>query len=134
MLVEQERRRDGFSPEAAITMGDGQVWYLRKPRYSSRAVFKENGDADFATRVTFNADYEPLVAQHEAAEDNYERVKIAAKMVRLLLLANYDLTNEELGDLITLDESEANVQMWNALSSVVLGIAPKASSGGSDAA
>jgi hypothetical protein len=127
MLDEKALRRPGFSEGTPVTMADGQVWTLPKPRFRFKPKIVD-GRVEIGGGATFgpesDGDLEILYGVVDVGAEEFLRVKMA--MAVRLLRANYELTDDDLGDLLVLEPGDAaSDDRWTAISDAVAGIAPK---------
>jgi hypothetical protein len=139
-LCEKERRRPDFVPGAPVTLADGQVWELRRPVI--RFIPDDNHASGFQVRLSLGADnrFGELIAQRDAAFGGEGTAEITAivgielALARLMLLANYDLTAEQVGTLLQFGYDEEADPEGAALRDAVLDVAfgrgPKPPPGG----
>ena len=128
MIDELSKRRPTFDEANShpVTLGDSQTWHLPKPVVRHRPVFK-GGNADYARAV--NDDPELALVKTIEEEDSYISI---ANMAAWLLGKNYDLSDDDLGDILTYDPDDKSPDRWPLK---VLAVAygrtgPKASSDG----
>jgi hypothetical protein len=141
-LDEQALRRPDFVPGTPVKLGDGQSWELRRPVV--RFVPSAN-DAGFETRLRLEGDddYEALCRRADAAaravreggEGASTAPYIAAELAmgRAILLGNYDLTPEQVADLLQFSYDPADEAGWELRLSVLAvarGEGPKPSGDG----
>jgi hypothetical protein len=148
MMDERAKRRPDFCGGAEVRMADGQVWTVAKPR----ARFTV-GDGDEGMRPVLNypgADgYNDLYLRMkdaqkrlreapEADEDGAETgeqarlfnevVSAQLRMFEMLVLRNYDLTREEVRQLLQFSFDEEDVEaegLYQTLREVAEGRGPK---------
>lgn len=139
MRSERECRRPDFEDGTPVAMADGKDWQLVKPRV--RRVFAGN---DRGFKTVFNrADggvFAALMAAYEAVQENEdalvsEYAKVELALGRYLLVANYDLSDDEVGDLLQFSYSEKDDPEGWAIREAVMGVvfgygAPKRSAAG----
>jgi len=134
MFDETALRLPGFTEGASVVLADGQAWTL--PRPVIRLVPAANaigwrvilpvGDGE-AYRLLYDA--------YDAAETGSERVGNVAQMARLLILANYGLTDDQVADLIQFGFTDADPEgrrIFDEVSDIALGNGPKPSGGGDE--
>lgn len=128
-MIESECRKPGWSDWIAVKLADGQEWNLPRPKVEYLPVFVDDEPTyqGVPGRLSFGVQFERGHSAMEAAGDPAERLQALAEVVAGLLLQNYDLTTEQLEDLLPLvvheddptkptDESAA---MWAALSDAI---------------
>lgn len=109
MPTESEKRRPTFDLAAShpVVMGDGQTWYLPKPHTRMRP--KLAGRKVVATLVvTDDPEFNALVQAIED-EDSYASV---VQMAAYLLDRNYDLTDDEMSEVLTYDPADQSPERW----------------------
>jgi hypothetical protein len=127
---EADHRRGDFRGGVPVRLGDGQVWFLARPRVRWRLTRRD--DALEATPST------DLGAGLDRALDAWNRALRVVdfydnqfRMAIELLRANYDFTDEQLGALLVIEAGlPENDEAWATILDVARGIAPKASAGG----
>jgi hypothetical protein len=135
MLNEKELRKSTFTEGNKVELADGQEWTFPRPRlrfFPHRGV---DGKIGLGAQGTFDDEYRALFVEFaDMDRDNvYEVWSLRIRIACHLLLANYDLTDVQLADLLpAVFEDEANMQMWEALHPVLLSQPPKLSTDGSN--
>ena len=135
MLVEAERRKDGFTEGNKVVLADGQEWTFPKPRLRFFPYRGDDGKIGLGAAGTFDQEYRDLfVAFTECDKDDRFQVwTLTVQIACHLLLANYDLSDVELADLMPIVyDDEQNMEMWSALSPILLSTPPKHSTDGSN--
>lgn len=127
MLDEKARRKPEFVEGYSITLADGQTWYMPKPRFRFKPKFVE-GKVEIAAGATFgpesDAEVDVLYGVVDVEGSEFLRVKLALAV--RLLRANYDLTDDDLIDLLVLEPGDpASDARWEGISNALMGIAPK---------
>lgn len=140
-IDESSRRRPGFRGDVAVELSDSQTWHLPIPRIRFRPARDDAGKITAKQSYSFGPEYLAKVeAYYEAKEDETEaggeRILLATlDLASAVLLANYDLTDDEVGELIQFDfglpVDEANVAMRSTLLFTALGIEKKETEAGS---
>lgn len=136
MLVEAERRKEGFTEGNKVALADGQEWTFPKPRlrfFPHRGV---DGKIGLGAESTFDREYrEMFVSLVEVDKDKpFEVWSLRIQIACHLLLANYELSDVELADLMpVVFDDDANMEMWENLSPALLSTPPKPSTDGSNA-
>lgn len=124
-------RRDIFSQDVPVVLCDGQEWWLPKPRVVFRPTYGPNG---YGTRMSsmWGDDYYKLI-QDLIDSNGKEFDHVLGAQFALcseLLLRNYNLTHEQIAELIYFDLNEdpdpANVEMRQTLLRTAQGVGPKA--------
>lgn len=140
MLDEQALRRPGFKEGTPVVLADGQAWHLRRP-----VVRFVPSDSDVGFRACLSLargdGYDALLtAWQSAAEAAREDESASARAVaaelalgRAVLTANYDLTTEQLAELLQFgfdpDDEEA-FRIRSEVLAAATGDDPKPSAGG----
>jgi hypothetical protein len=136
MLVEAERRKEGFTEGNKVTLADGHEWTFPKPKLRFFPCRGADGKMGLGAAGTFDQEYRELfTAFTEADKDEpFEFWSIKIQIACHLLLANYDLSDVELADLMpVIFDDDRNMEMWATLSPVCLSSPPKPSTSGSNA-
>jgi hypothetical protein len=126
-LDEHSLRRPTFSEGHAVTLADGQEWTLPKPRIRFKPRIVE-GKVEIGGGPSFGPEFDDKldilfgVAQAEPAE----RLRVKFEVAVRLLVANYDLTPDNLAELIVLEPGDpASDERWEQLCDAIMGVAPK---------
>lgn len=158
MPLESGRRRKTWRPGNPVVLADGQEWHLAKPR----ATFGPDANGGVRTYVKLGNHTAEFEAAKKALDDAVEwnsgvlalpeeeqeaewaahpEMRPAARAVelgRVLLLANYELSEEEVADILHMsfdaDECPEEFAVYEAVAATAAGIAPKPRSGGSASA
>jgi hypothetical protein len=128
MLDEKSLRRPGFSEGYKVKLADGQEWTFPKPRIQFRPQLGPDGRVEVGGGPSFGPEYD-----HEfdvlfgvVEVDALERLRVKFEMLVRLLTANYRLSADEVAELLVLEPgNDASDQLWDELSNVLMGIAPK---------
>ena len=137
MIDEKSKRKDNFDEanSVPIVLADGQAWHFEKPwvrlKPLKRRVKFAGGKMSSLRLETDDPDFDRLrSALFDSSESFYGPL---CDMAAFLLLRQYNLTDEELSDLIVFEEATENGNPWIAeLIGVVAGTSPKPSGDGSD--
>lgn len=138
-IDEQTRRRPEFVGDVPITLCDNQIWWVPKPRivFAPRRSTPGSGFELKLHAIDWGPSYyEKLDALLLASQRDDLTGVLGAQMdlACALLLRNYDLTDDELVDILWFDLADpANESMRHALMTVAQGIAPKPAGDGSSA-
>jgi hypothetical protein len=127
MLDEKALRKPGFTEGYKVTLADGQVWSIPRPRIRLKPKIV-NGKVEIAGGPTFGPEYDDqLDALFGAVEvDPVEVLRIKFEMAIRLLSANYDLKPEDYAELIVFEPGvPSSEERWEQLSDALLGFAPK---------
>jgi len=129
MLDERALRKPGFSEGYPVRLADGQDWVFPKPRIRFRPKIGPDGRVEVGRTAfgpEFDASFDVLFGVTEAEPG--EQMRVQFEMAVRLLSANYELTAEQLADLIVFEPGdEASDERWGQLSRALMGIAPKPS-------
>jgi hypothetical protein len=132
-LTERERRREGFHGGAPVVLLDGETWYLPRPRVRF-GVSDGDGYTVFVTAPEVDG-YDALIERFEESEGDHEFVASSLAMAKALILANYDLTTDEVNRVMQFswdqDDAEA-FRIRKDVMAIALGNAPKADAGTED--
>jgi hypothetical protein len=125
-LSEKARRRPEWTEGVPVTLCDGQTWHFRKPRVRWRPVKQSDGMMKTKARsAELGPEADELLGVIFADVDSPRFTFSDARfeMLSRLLLANYDLTDEDFAELVYLreDGDEAHREMWRELSALVAG-------------
>jgi hypothetical protein len=129
-LDELALRKPGFSEGYKVALADGQEWTFPKPRIRFRPKIGADGKVEVGGGPSFGPEYDRqldvLFGVTEA--EPVEQLRVKFEVAVRLLSANYDLTAEQLGDLVVFEPGdEPAEERWEQLSRAVMGIAPKPS-------
>lgn len=118
-LNESALRTPEFTEGATVTLADGQVWTFPKPTPMFRPTF-ENGIAiSIAMMPTFGPKVDRYI--HAMRDDKLEDDGLGYAQLRftaaaMLLLKNYNLDDEALGQLLVVNFADPEIQaMWVAI-------------------
>jgi hypothetical protein len=151
-IIEAEKRRPDFQGGAPVTMADGQVWYLAKPR--ARFLKGKGGERGYEMVVTLNDAFEAAMERVDAAAafqtsianlpEDEQRLEFFAHpehdmigawlaAAHELLRANYVLSDEELDALVQFgfdaEEDPEGYAIRETVEEVARGQGPKRSGG-----
>lgn len=144
-LNEVEKRRPDFVPGTPVVLADGQAWSLRRPRVwfivddgnasGWRACLELDDGDDYQSLL--DALYGARAIYNDGADDGSVIIRSQLNLGRRLLLANYDLTPEEVGRILRYAyDSSANPEgcrIRDEVMAVAEGHGPKPSPDGTDA-
>lgn len=111
MLNEYSLRRSDFGqgpPTTPVVLADGQEWHLPRPTF---VFVPDEGEAGARHVSSLGPDYQALIDAHEAAIDTQDFRKVVGAQVRLfafLVRASYDVTTEQLGELVRVSYEEGS--------------------------
>jgi hypothetical protein len=127
-IDEQARRRPTFDEATSepVTLGDGQDWHVPKPRIRFRFAATERG---FTEAFSHGREYDALMQRwREAKGEASLRAEFA--VFAFLLRVNYELSDDDLADLLVFDLDDDTETVLTALAWGNDG--PKRTSAGSD--
>jgi hypothetical protein len=139
-LNEVSLRRPGFVPGTPIRLADGQVWQFRRPRVRFVPAHHESGLAVFLTglRDGFSGllDRREEMLKPESESTLAELAEVELELGGRMLLANYDLTTEQLAEVLQFSyERHEDPEGWSireAVMDVAEGNGPKPSTAGDE--
>lgn len=126
-LDEATLRTEGFTEGNWFVLADGQRWCFPRPRFRFKPKMID-GKIDVVGQPTYGPEHDDkldvLFGVTEA--DALEQWRVKFEMAVLLLQANYNLTVDQIGDLIVFVPGEpASDDRWENLTRAIMGIAPK---------
>jgi hypothetical protein len=129
MLDERSLRRPSFdeSNSAPVVLADGQTWYLPKPFLRLRPVFGGRRATGFGPVTTSDPEWNELRRAIQDAAEGEILIPIA-NLGAHMLARNYDVSDDQLGDLFGWDENQTWASSVMAIANGRTG--PKAGSGG----
>jgi hypothetical protein len=123
-MDEKALRRPEFSEGPRVVLGDGQAWRFPKPRIRIVATADESGVMRGVPRLSHGLDHDRTVAKLFEQGDDSEVFAKVAEQVRLaavLLRRNYDLTADQLDELIGIEFGDAaGAERWARINVVLL--------------
>jgi hypothetical protein len=125
-LDERARRKPGFDEvnSAPVTLADGQTWFLPKPWYEVYASFKGGRSVGTRPTLTCGPELDALIEAIGGCEDAHAMLSGAATLGARLMLANYDLADEDLDRLFCYRPREPESWQWGkAVMDVATGLA-----------
>lgn len=131
MLDEKALRRPNFDElnSAPVVLADGQTWSLPKPVLIVRPVFRGGRAVDSVPVLTCGPEFTERKDAVFAAEGE-AIIPAGADLAAYMLLRHYDLSDDQLGELLGFD---AGAGWLREVMAVANGLtAPKVSSAGSD--
>jgi hypothetical protein len=126
-INEKDRRRPTFTEGSAVQLADGQLWTFPKAKVQFRPRIVDGhaevmGGARFGPE--FDEDLDILLGVTEA--EPVDRLRSKFQMAVRLLLENYDLSDDEVCNLIVWEpEDPVSSKNWADLSTVLAGNSPK---------
>ena len=126
-IDEKSRRKPGFTPGVAVVLADGQEWKFPPPRLRLSPVRAGDGFAVAVNRAGL-PDYPRweavLYSEAQVPAEEYWTVRMTAAAT--LLLANYELTDQELDSLLVWETGDpAADERWDRIDEAILGVVPK---------
>jgi hypothetical protein len=136
MLDEAAKRKPNWSERnsAPVVLADGQSWWVPKPWLEIRPVFRD-GKADGAyPAYGYSADLNRMIERVAESELFVDQVAAVATLAAHLLQSQYDLSDQDLDQLLAYRRNDPESVEWTRL---VIEIAtgrsgPKVSSAGGD--
>lgn len=135
MLSEIERRKECFTEGNKVVLANGQEWTFPKPRLRFIPHRGVDGKLGLGAVPTFDQEYRTLfTALIEVDKDkDFEVWSLRIQIACHLLLANYDLPDADLAELMpVIFDDESNMEMWANLSPICLSTPPKPLTDGSN--
>lgn len=134
-IDEQERRRPEFVGDVPVTLCDGGTWFLPKPRICLAPKRNATGFETRCAVMGWGHDYYSKLDALEVAglkDDSVAAINAEMDLACALLLRNYDLTDDELAEVLWFDmQDEANGAMRRRIMETAQGFAPKPDGDGS---
>jgi hypothetical protein len=136
VIDEQAKRKPNFDERnaAPVVLADGQTWHVPKPWLEIRPVFR-GGKAAAAYRVlTCGPELDDLVEALSESNELDGQVVAVASLAAYLLRWHYELTDDELDQLLAFRCSDDRSLQWlRDVVAIATGRSgPKASSAGGD--
>ena len=104
MIDERSRRRPDFAEGVPVTLADGQVWHLRRPRLTVAPAMDDDSVSGVKVGLEGLPDFDGMAAvlcgEVPAAADHGWSVRFQAGVA--LLRANYELAAGELQHLLAM--------------------------------
>jgi hypothetical protein len=123
-FIEKSLRKPEFVGGVAVTLGDGQDWFLAVPIVNFRPRRTETGGWSFGVRELEwprGRPLEPLIDAMLEAE-GIEQLYIILEIAVELLAVNYDLDDSVIARLLPFRPADdANHEMWIAIAKVAQG-------------
>lgn len=135
-IDEPSRRRPEFAGDVPVVLCDGQTWHLPKPRIRFRPRTGPNGFEAKPTCQWGDEFWSKIDALATARESDDVSLLIDKQMDLCcsLVLKNYDLAEEDLGELLQFEFGDPdNDAMRDVILRVAQGLPPKTSGDGSAA-
>ena len=130
MIDEAALRRPTFRDGHKITLANGQEWTIPKPRLRLRPRFEGGKAKGFNDLPSWGGEDDELVDTlfGVGEVDGAAWVEARFELLARLLLANYDLADDQLADLLTIDRDDpATEERWAEITRVLRGLTPKLS-------
>src|SRR5665213_124726 len=102
MRNEVALRKPTFSEGYSVELADGQFWTLPKSRFRFVPVVVD-GKVEIASRVLFGPNFDGSlrgIPTVDEEPDLVERLRAKFELTVRLLMANYELSNVEVADLV----------------------------------
>jgi hypothetical protein len=128
VLDEKALRRPGFRDDVRVRLADGQEWALPKPRIRTGRRRNPDGSRSLAYRVESGEAYQRrLDEMYEATGTDFFLAVL--DLAGMLLSENYDLTEDQIDEVLSLDFSDSarpeDVAAREAIQHVIQGLSPK---------
>jgi hypothetical protein len=127
MLDEKSLRKPTFTEGHWTELSDGQKYSFPKPRIKFRPKFVD-GKVEIGGGATFGPEYDANldILLGAVQVDGAERLRVKFEVAARLLRANYDLTDEQVSDLLEFDiDDEVSSGRYDRWSDIIMGITPK---------
>jgi len=135
-MTEASKRKDNVDEanSVPVVLADGQTWWLPKPWLEIRPVFRGGKVVSTYDVVTCGPDLDEMIEAISEAETITAQVVGAASLAAHLLRFHYDLTDEDLDQLLRFRLSDpASLDWVKAVIEVATGRSgPKLSGAGGD--
>lgn len=128
MLDEKALRRATFSAGYAVTLEDGQEWTLPKSRVRFTPKIGPDGSIRIGGGASFGPEFDDKMdVIHGIVDvDMGELLRTEFEVAVRLLLSNYDLTPQNISDLISWEpDDEASDERWLRIKKAIRGLDPK---------
>jgi len=114
MIDEKSRRKPNFDERhsSPIVLSDGQTWYVPKPWLEIRPVFRDGKAVTAYNVLTAGQELDELVDAIGEAETAKAQVIGAASLAAHLLRHHYDLTDEDLDQLLRFRLHDESSLAW----------------------
>jgi hypothetical protein len=129
VINELERRKPDWVEGDWAVLADFQKWAFPRPKLRFRPM-RVDGKIQVGGGRVFGPEYDEslsiILGTKEA--ESFEILTVKFDMAVRLLQSNYNLTDDETFDLLSLDlEDPASVERFDVVSNILAGIAPKPS-------
>lgn len=128
MLNELELRKPGFQDGHKVKLTDNQEWTFPKAKFRFLPKVLPDGTVEVGGGPSFGPAEDKLleILFGVIEADGFERLRAKFQMAVRLLLHNYDLQPVDFEQLLVVDpDSEENAAIWEQLTPVLTGSAPK---------
>ena len=140
VLHESTARRPDWVEGVPILLENGEEWHFPRPIMQFRLSLDGGPPTPKPTSLDTNRRFsEAFWIKQSSLRDSMirgaglplgEAVPLIGPLAVDLLKRNYDLTDDQALDLVLFGADAANLEMWDQIIRVVLGIAPKADAAG----
>ncbi len=102
MPIESTRRHPKFDDKHSVPvqLSDGQFWFIPKPWYEIRPIFQDGLAVDYNSCFTHGSELDDLIETISASDDFALRTLASVGLAAYLLKRNYDLSDEDLSDIL----------------------------------
>lgn len=113
-MNEQEKRIDTFDAanSVAVVFADGQAWFVPKPWIVIRPQFKGGVAVNAYRFLTYSENLDTLVEAISMADGDGDQVVGVATLAAYLLRYNYDLSDDELDQLLAFRVGDPASLAW----------------------
>lgn len=139
-LNEEALRREDFVEGTPVVLADGQAWSLRRPMVRFRPSNTSTSGFRSVIRLTGQDDYQSLIDAYRTLFEGEgsvrvdEMARLELAIGRALLLGNYEIAEEQLGELLEFGYDEESDPEGNRIREEVMACAfgqgPKRSDAG----
>ncbi len=123
LLNETNLRKPDFEDGVRVTLSDGQDWTIPKPRFVFYPRFDSDGNVTVGARVRFRDDIDFEVENFVGSNDPYAEIRYRFEVMFKLLRSNYDLSDENLSDLLAVNLSDpVSAANWRRIDRILCGM------------
>jgi hypothetical protein len=128
MLDEKQLRRPEWVEGHWTELADSQKWCFPRPRVRFKPSFNPDGKIDVGGGNSFGPEFDANLDVLWGLTEctGYEQLRVKFETAVRLLKCNYDLTNEQLAELLVYEPDDpVSKGRFDAVSSIIRGQAPK---------